>query len=92
MKKLLLIFIVSVLYSCSFDNKTGIWKDASSISVDNKATKSISPITPSNLASLTFLITSKSSVTIHPPSPEVIFLIPSKLKQATSPNDPINFP
>ena len=47
MKKLLLIFIVSVLYSCSFDNKTGIWKDASSISVDNKATKSISPITPS---------------------------------------------
>jgi|TARA_B110001452_G_scaffold244798_1_gene229055 outer membrane protein assembly factor BamB len=42
MKKLLLVYIVLILSSCSFDNKTGIWKDASSISVDNKITKSIS--------------------------------------------------
>ena len=42
MKRLFLIFGVFIIVSCSLDNKTGIWKDASSISVDNKITKSIS--------------------------------------------------
>ena len=41
MKRLLLILAILTLTSCSFDNKTGIWKDASSIPVDNKSTKSI---------------------------------------------------
>jgi outer membrane protein assembly factor BamB len=47
MKKKLLVFIVFVLCSCSFDNKTGIWKDASNISLDKKITKSIK-LNPSN--------------------------------------------
>ena len=42
MKKLLLVFTTVIFTSCSFDNKTGIWKDASSISVDDQGTKSIS--------------------------------------------------
>jgi len=41
MKRLSLVFIVIVLTSCSFDNKTGIWKDASNTPVDNQNTKSI---------------------------------------------------
>ena len=41
MKKLLQILIVLTLYSCSFDNKTGIWNDASDILVDNQSTESI---------------------------------------------------
>lgn len=41
MKKLFIVFTALILCSCSFDNKTGIWKDASSISVDNKPSKSI---------------------------------------------------
>ena len=41
MKRLLLVFLPIVLISCSFDNKTGIWKDSSDIPVDNQYTKSI---------------------------------------------------
>ena len=41
MKRLLLAFVAIVLSSCSFDNKTGIWKDASNIPVDNQPAKSI---------------------------------------------------
>ena len=46
MKRLLLIFVATVVASCSFDNKTGIWKDASNTPVDNKNTKSIIGNTP----------------------------------------------
>jgi outer membrane protein assembly factor BamB len=42
MKKLLLIFIAATLTSCSFDNKTGLWKDATNTQIDNQTTKSIS--------------------------------------------------
>ena len=42
MKKLSLAFLALVLVSCSFDNKTGIWKDASDIPVDKQVSKSIS--------------------------------------------------
>lgn len=42
MRKLLLVFVLSLIISCSFDNKTGIWQDASDIPVDNRASKSIS--------------------------------------------------
>jgi len=41
MKKLLLVLGLLFLTSCSFDNKTGIWKDASNIPVDDQASKSI---------------------------------------------------
>jgi outer membrane protein assembly factor BamB len=41
MKKLLLVFLTTLFISCSFDNKTGIWKDASDIPVDNQITKTI---------------------------------------------------
>ncbi len=41
MKRLLLIFVTTVIVSCSFDNKTGIWKDASNIPIDNQNPKSI---------------------------------------------------
>ena len=41
MNSLLLVFLVVILTSCSFDNKTGIWNDASNIPIDNKKTKSI---------------------------------------------------
>ena len=41
MKRLLLVFIIAVCTSCSFDNKTGIWKDASNISIDKQVTKII---------------------------------------------------
>jgi len=41
MRKLLIVFIALSLNSCSLDNKTGIWKDASEISVDNRILKSI---------------------------------------------------
>ena len=46
MKKLLPVLAVLIFSSCSFDNKTGIWKDASDISVDNKQSKSISKNLP----------------------------------------------
>jgi outer membrane protein assembly factor BamB len=42
MSKLLLIFILTLITSCSFDNKTGIWQDASDIPIDNRVSKSIS--------------------------------------------------
>ena len=36
MKRLLIIFVTFVVTSCSFDNKTGIWKDATNIPVENQ--------------------------------------------------------
>ena len=42
MKRLLLIFLAVIVTSCSFDNKTGIWKDASKISKNNQSSKTIS--------------------------------------------------
>ena len=42
MKRLLLIFLAVIVTSCSFDNKTGIWKDASKISKKNQSSKTIS--------------------------------------------------
>ena len=42
MNRLLLVFILPFVVSCSFDNKTGIWKDASDIPVDNQISESIS--------------------------------------------------
>ena len=41
MKRLLLIFVTIVGTSCSLDNKTGIWKDAGNIVVDNQSPKTI---------------------------------------------------
>jgi len=41
MKRLFLIFAIIICGSCSFDNKTGIWKDASNIPVDNRNVKTI---------------------------------------------------
>jgi outer membrane protein assembly factor BamB len=41
MKKLLFVFISLVFFSCSFDNKTGIWNDASDIPKSGQASKSI---------------------------------------------------
>jgi len=41
MKGLLLVFIIVTLTSCSFDNKTGIWKDATNTPVDYQTAKSI---------------------------------------------------
>jgi outer membrane protein assembly factor BamB len=42
MKRLLFFLIALVFTSCSFDNKTGIWKDASNTPIDTLGTKSIS--------------------------------------------------
>ena len=41
MERLFLIFVTIIITSCSFDNKTGIWKDASNIPVDNQNVKSL---------------------------------------------------
>ena len=41
MKRLLLVFVTLVFTSCSLDNKTGIWKDASEILVDRQNSESI---------------------------------------------------
>jgi hypothetical protein len=41
MKRLLLVFATIVGTSCSLDNKTGIWKDAGNIVVDNQSPKTI---------------------------------------------------
>ena len=41
MKRLLLVFVTIVFTSCSFDNKTGIWKDASNTPASNQASRSI---------------------------------------------------
>ena len=46
MKKLLLVFVAVAFSSCSFDNKTGIWKDASDIVVDNRTIDTISDNLP----------------------------------------------
>ncbi len=42
MKRLLLVLITILFSACSFDNKTGIWKDASNIPVETTISKSIS--------------------------------------------------
>ena len=47
MKGLLLVFVTIFFSACSFDNKTGIWKDGSNIPVENKNSKSISKNLPS---------------------------------------------
>ena len=39
MKRLFLIFVIGLTLSCSFDNKTGIWKDASNFPVEIENTK-----------------------------------------------------
>ena len=41
MKRLILIFLITLLTSCSFDNKTGIWKDATIIDADNDISNKI---------------------------------------------------
>jgi outer membrane protein assembly factor BamB len=41
MKRYCLIFTLLILCSCSFDNKTGLWRDASDIPVDSEVSKSI---------------------------------------------------
>ena len=41
MKKLFGVFVAITIASCSFDNKTGIWKDAANIPVDNQVTELI---------------------------------------------------
>mgnify|MGYP006129238425 FL=1 len=41
MQRLLLIFIAVAVTSCSFDNKTGIWKDATKIPVESQSTETI---------------------------------------------------
>lgn len=41
MKRLFLVFTIFVFTSCSFDNKTGIWKDISDIPVDTQAGGSV---------------------------------------------------
>jgi outer membrane protein assembly factor BamB len=46
MKRLLLVLAAIVFTSCSFDNKTGIWKDASTTLLEEKDSKSIEPNKP----------------------------------------------
>ena len=41
MKKYVLIFLFFTLSSCSFDNKTGIWKDAAQIPIEKDDSKNI---------------------------------------------------
>ena len=41
MKRLFWFFIAVIISSCSLDNKTGIWKDASNIIVENSAIKTL---------------------------------------------------
>ena len=41
MKRLILIFVSLLLFNCSFDNKTGIWKDAANIPVEVSTTNTI---------------------------------------------------
>ena len=41
MKSFILTFVILILTSCSFDNKTGIWKDASNIIVENNQAQSL---------------------------------------------------
>ena len=44
MKRYYLIFFISIISACSFDNKTGIWKDVSDIPLESKASKTIDPL------------------------------------------------
>ena len=46
MKKLFLVLAITTFSSCSFDNKTGIWQDATDIPVNNQVTKTISDSEP----------------------------------------------
>ena len=41
MKSLLLVLVTIVVTACSFDNKTGIWKDATNTPADNQIPESI---------------------------------------------------
>jgi outer membrane protein assembly factor BamB len=41
MKRLILVFVTIISTSCSFDNKTGIWKDATSTPVVDRGAESI---------------------------------------------------
>ena len=41
MKRFIIIFIITTLTSCSFDSKTGIWKDASNFPIENQDVISI---------------------------------------------------
>jgi len=41
MKNFILIFVVLIISSCSFDNKTGIWRDASNTTLEKYENKSI---------------------------------------------------
>ena len=45
MKSYYLVFFILIISSCSLDNKTGIWKDASDIPLESKASKTIEPLT-----------------------------------------------
>jgi outer membrane protein assembly factor BamB len=46
MKRLLLILVTIVATSCSFDNKTGLWKDTENIPIDNSKSKTITDNNP----------------------------------------------
>ena len=46
MKKLFLVLAITTFSSCSFDNKTGIWQDATDIPVNNQVTKTITDSEP----------------------------------------------
>ena len=48
MKNFILILVSLILISCSLDNKSGIWKDASTISVENNVSKSIDNANPTS--------------------------------------------
>ena len=65
MKRLLLVFVAVGFISCSFDNKTGIWKDASNTPVDNQTSKSI---TDNKLYAETILVNARTGKQIKPPS------------------------
>ena len=41
MKRLLLVFLTVLVVSCSFDNKTGIWRDASTTLEEKQSLKTI---------------------------------------------------
>ena len=41
MKNIILIFIAAIIVSCSFDNKTGIWKDITDIEQESQEAKSV---------------------------------------------------
>jgi len=41
MRSFILLFLILIISSCSFDNKTGIWKDAENVTVDNQSINTI---------------------------------------------------